>query len=390
MTVVLFPTSQTIFRDELNYSKMAEKEQMNVPFTDIYVDKEIVESGRSVLQSTRYVKGPKLEEFEQAFAEKAGVEHAVGVSSGTAAILLGLQAANVNEGDDVFVPGHTFFATVSPILSIGANPVFVDIDAETYTMDPAKLADAVDVADDPEAVIPVHIYGQMANMDKITEIAAERDLSIVADACQAHFARRNGTTAGTAADIGAFSFYPSKNMTVGGDGGMLITDDPEIAERARALRNHGRDDSGEHVALGLNYRLDEFKAAVGLEQLRHIEDWNESRNAAAQRYTERLEEIDEVTTPAEATDAFHVYHLYVIQVPDRDDLREYLDERGIDTGIHYETPAHEHPPIVKRCGETELDRTERLVDRIVSLPMHPRITDEEIDYVCAAIEEYYE
>lgn len=369
---------------------MAESKQMSVPFTDIYVDKEIVEAGSEVLEGTRYVKGPKLEQFEERFAEMAGTEHAVGVSNGTAANLLGLQAAGVDEGDDVFVPGHTFFATASPVLQLGANPVFVDIDPETYTMDPDELAAAVEEADNPAAVTPVHIYGQIADMGRITEVADEHDLAVVADSCQAHFASRGGTTAGTAGDVGTFSFYPSKNMTVGGDGGMLITDDEGIADEARALRNHGRDESGEHVTLGLNYRLDEFKAAVGLEQLKHIEDWSESRNEAAQKYTAKLSDVDEVTTPTEAPDAYHVYHLYVIQVPDRDDLRAYLDDRGIDTGIHYETPAHEHPPIVDRCGEVRLERTERLCDRIVSLPMHPRITDEEIDYVCGAIEDYYE
>jgi len=369
---------------------MAEHQQMEVQFTDIYVDEKIIEAGSSVLESTRYVKGPKLETFENRFAAKAGAEHAVGVSSGTAAILLSLQAAGIGEGDDVFVPGHTFFASASPILSLDANPVFVDIDPETYTIDPDGLADAVEEASNPQAVIPVHIYGQMADMERINDIAAEYDLTVVEDSCQAHFADRGGTTAGTAGDAGAFSFYPSKNMTVGGDGGMIITDDEEIARRARALRNHGRDESGEHVELGLNFRMDDFKAAVGLEQLKHIEDWSESRNEAGQRYTEGLSEIEEVTTPTEADDAFHVYHLYVIQVPDRDDLRDYLDERGIDTGIHYETPAHEHEAIVERCGDVTLERTERLCDRIVSLPMHPRITDEEIDYVCETIERYYE
>ena len=368
---------------------MATDEQLDVPFTDIYVDDDIVDAGASVLKGTRYVKGPELDRFEEQFADKTGAEYAVGVSSGTAAILLSLQAADVGEGDDVFVPGHTFFATVSPVLSVGANPVFVDIHPETYTMDPTELRGAIEKATNPQAVVPVHIYGQMADMDRITDIAAEHDLTVVEDSCQAHFATRDGTAAGTAGDTGAFSFYPSKNMTVGGDGGMIVTDDEELADRARALRNHGRNNAGEHVLLGLNYRLDEFKAAVGNEQLRHIEEWNEGRHEAAQRYNEHLSDIDEVITPTEAADAYHVYHLYVIQVPDRDDLRAYLDEHGIDTGIHYETPAHQHDPVVEQCGDVTLERTEQLCDRIVSIPMHPRISDREIDYVCETIEGYY-
>jgi len=369
---------------------MTEDAKMNVPFTDIYVDDAIVESGKSVLESTRYVKGPKLEQFEEKFAKKAGAKYGVGVSSGTAAILIGLQAAGIGGGDDVFVPGHTFFASASPVISLDANPVFVDIDPETYTMNPQDLKRAIEKADNPQGIIPVHIYGQVAAMNAIQSIAKQEDLVIVEDSCQAHFARRDGEIAGTFGDVGTFSFYPSKNMTVGGDGGMIITDNEEIAHKARGLRNHGRDESGEHIALGLNYRLDELKAAVGIEQLKHIEEWNEQRNQAAQKYTERLRDIPGVTTPTEAADTFHVYHLFVIQAPDRDRLRAHLGDRGIDTGLHYETPAHQHDPIVERCGEVTLEETEQLVDRIVSLPMHPRITEEEIDYVCNAIKEYYE
>jgi len=361
----------------------------SVPFTDIYVDDTIVERVSEVLESTWYVKGKHLETFESQFAECCGTDHAVGVSSGTAAILLGLQAADIGAGDQVLLPGHTFFATASPVLSLDAEPVFVDIDPETYTMDVNDLQRKATVAENPRAVLPVHIYGQMADMDAVRSVAAEHDLTVVADSCQAHFARRDGDIAGTAADVGAFSFYPSKNMTVGGDGGMLATDDDEIAERARALRNHGRDNEGRHVELGLNYRLDEINAVVGQEQLRYIEDWNEQRNAAAQRYTERLSAVPEITTPTEAADAFHVYHLYVVQVPNRKELRSYLDERGIDTGIHYETPAHEHPAVAERVGETTLEVTEELVPRILSLPMHPRISDEEIETVCDAIETFY-
>ena len=361
----------------------------SVPFTDIYVDDTIVERVNEVLESTWYVKGEHLEAFESQFADRCGTDHAVGVSSGTAAILLGLQAAGVGEGDQALVPGHTFFATASPVLSLDAEPLFVDVNPETYTIDVDDLRRKAAAAENPQAVLPVHIYGQMADMDAIRSVADEYDLTVVTDSCQAHFAHRDGEIAGTAGDIGAFSFYPSKNMTVGGDGGMLVTDDDEIAERARALRNHGRNDEGQHVELGLNYRLDEINAVVGQEQLRYIEDWNEQRNAAAQRYTERLSAIPEVTTPTEAADAFHVYHLYVVQVPNREELRSYLDERGIDTGIHYETPAHEHPAIVERIGETSLNVTEELVPHILSLPMHPRISDEEIETVCDAIETFY-
>lgn len=361
-----------------------------VAFTDIRVADETIDEVVSVLESGRFVKGPVLERFEDRFAAECGVDHAVGVSSGTAALLLSLQAAGIGPGDQVFVPGHTFFATASPVITLGADPVFVDVDPETGTIDPDELADAAEDAEQPAGVIPVHIYGGMADMSAIDEVATEHDLFVLEDACQAHFATRDGETAGAAGDAGAFSFYPSKNMTVGGDGGMVTTDDEGLAQRMRALRNHGRNDDGEHVQLGLNYRLDETNAAVGLGQLERIRTWNEERNRAARRYTDRLSAIREVVTPYSPPEAFHVHHLYVIQVPDRDQLGAYLNDRGIETSIHYETPAHRHPVIEEAVGETTLPRTESLVDRILSLPMHPRITDEEIDRVCDAIEGYYQ
>ncbi|WP_336023518.1 DegT/DnrJ/EryC1/StrS family aminotransferase [Halobellus salinisoli] len=361
----------------------------SVEFTDIRIADETIEDVVDVLESGRFVKGPLVEQFENRFAAACGVDHAVGVSSGTAAILLSLAAAGVGEGDSVFVPGHTFFASASPVLELGATPVFVDIDPETYTMDPDALATAAAEVERPAAAVPVHIYGGMADMDAIDAIANEYDLFVLEDSCQAHFATRNGSAAGSVGDAGAFSFYPSKNMTVAGDGGMVTTDDADLAENIRMLRNHGRGDEGVHRRLGLNYRLDETNAAVGLNQLDRVRDWSEMRRRAAQRYTDRLADVDEVTTPWVPVDVDHVFHLYVIQVPDREALADYLSNRGVDTGVHYPTPAHRHPAIVSRVETPELPVTEALCDRILSLPMHPRLTDEEVDYVCAAVEEFY-
>lgn len=360
-----------------------------VPVTDVGLDDEAVEAAAEVLRSGRFVKGPVLEEFEDRFAAACGVDHAVGVGSGTAALLLSLRAAGVGEGDEVFVPAHTFFATVSPVLSLGATPVFVDVDPDTYTMDPDELAGAVESADRPAAVVPVHIYGCVADVAAIREVADGHGLVVVEDSCQAHFAERDGRPAGTFGDAGAFSFYPTKNMTVGGDGGMIVTCDDEVAATARTLRNHGRDGSGEHVELGLNYRLDEVNAAVGLSQLERVRGWNADRRAVARRYTERLSAVDAVETPPDPPPVTHAYHLYVVQVPDRDGLREALDDRGIGTAVHYPTAAHEHRAVVERLGERSLPRAERLVDRVVSLPMHPRLEDAEIDAVCDAVEAYY-
>ena len=363
-----------------------------VAFTDIYVDDDIVDSVADTLRSTRYVKGEGVERFETAFSDLCGTDHAVGVNSGTAALLLSMQSSGIGPGDEVLVPGHTFFASVSPVLHLGATPVFVDVDPRTYTMDPGDLATKVEASETPSAVVPVHLYGQLADMDAVLAVADEHDLTVIEDACQAHFATRDGHAAGASGDAGAFSFYPSKNMTVGGDGGMLVTDDDALAASARRLRDHGRDDDGVHREVGLNYRMSEVSAAVGHEQLDRVRGWNAARATAAARYDDLLADVDGVGTPAVADGARHVYHLYVVQVPaaDRDPLRAFLDARGIETGVHYETPAHRHPAVTERVGDVCLPRTEALCDRIVSLPMHPRITPEEIATVCDVIGSYFD
>jgi dTDP-4-amino-4,6-dideoxygalactose transaminase len=362
----------------------------SVDFTDIYVNDTIIERVGEVLRGKRYVKGPELERFEDQFARACGVEHAVGVSNGTAAILLALKSLDIGRGDEIFLPGHTFFATVSPVFALGATPRFVDIDRRTYTMDPEALEAEVARAESPKAILPVHIYGHPADMTVINSIASSYDLHVIEDACQAHLATWEGTSVGALGNIGCFSFYPSKNMTVAGDGGMLVTNDLEVAKSAKQLRNHGRTAGGIHRELGLNYRLDEISAAVGQEQLERLPEWNVGRRNAASEYSQRLQELDEVTTPSEADGAEHVYHLYVVQVTDRDGLIAHLDKHGVETGIHYETPAHRHPAVRHRIEVPTLPITESLCDRIVSLPMHPRLTTEEISYVCKTIEDYYE
>jgi dTDP-4-amino-4,6-dideoxygalactose transaminase len=363
----------------------------SVAFTDIKVDDEMVSRVEEALRSGRWVKGPLVEQFESAFADACDAEHAVAVNSGTDAIYLALKAAGIGDGDQVIVPSFTFFASASPVLELGAEPVFVDVDPLTYTMDVDHLSRAAERNDDVEAVVPVHLYGHPANMKGVRRVAHRHDLTVVEDACQAHGATYEGQPTGSLGDAGCFSFYPSKNMTVGGDGGIVTTDDAELARRAREYRNHGRNEDGEHVRLGLNHRLGELGAAFGLEQLSHLADWNGGRQEAAARYRDRLESLTEVRLPHERGDVDHVYHLYVIQTAERDALREHLEAAGIDTGIHYETPVHQTEAVQAELGVVPtLPRTERLVDRILSLPMHPRITDDEVDRVCDEIEAFYE
>lgn len=363
-----------------------------VTFVDIYMDDEMIERALNVLESGRFVKGPECESLEERFALACDTKHAVGVSNGTAALLLSMKALDICTGDQVFVPAHTFFATVSPILALDAEPVFVDIDPNRYTMDPDKLRAAVEDASHPVCIAVTHMHGQPAEMDAIREIASEHGLSLLEDGAQAHLAEYQGRRVGSFGDVGCFSFYPTKNMTVGGDGGMIVTDDAEIAATARALRNHGRDDSGEHTHLGLNYRLNEVNAAVGADQLRHLPDWTRARRDVAHQYDQRLTGVDDVISPVSFADAKHVYHHYPIQVShgERERFRNYLDERGIGTGVHYEVAAHDQPAVRDRVGEVSAPVAEEVCERIVSLPMHPRLTESEIESVCAAIEAFVE
>jgi len=365
-----------------------------VPFTDIYVDEDIVERVEEVLRTTRYVKGDHLETFEEEFADLCGVDHGVGVSSGTAALLLALEASDVGPGDEVFVPAHTFFASASPVLALDATPVLVDIEEEYYTLDPADLDRKVDRAENPAAVIPVHLYGQPAAMDRIRSIAADHDMTVVEDACQAHAAEYRGERAGGMGDVGCFSFYPSKNMTVAGDGGMLVTDSDEVARRARMLRNHGRDEEGTHRTVGLNYRLDEMNAAVGREQLDHVVEWGRQRRAVADQYRDMLSDVPEVTIPAERPGVDHVYHLYVVRVPERDALRDHLEDRGIETGIHYPQPLHRQPAIRDRIDEGQvrasgLAHASEIPKHILSLPMSPRLDEEAVGHVAESVRDFY-
>lgn len=360
-----------------------------VDFNDIYVDEQIRDGVDSVLQGKRFVQGPVVRRFESAFAEMCTTEHAVAVSSGTDAIYLALRASGVGPGDDVFVPGHTFFATASPVLALEANPVFVDINPTTYTMGAIDLEQKVSEADNPEAVLPVHVHGHPAEMHALPNIAKTHDMTLIEDARQAHGASYRDQPIGSYGDAGCFGFDPSKNMTVAGDGGMLVTDDDELAREARMLRNHGRDEDGVHRRLGLNHRMSEVAAAVGLEQLSHLPEWNQRRREAAQRYTERLSDIPSVQPPNERRDVDHVYNQYVIQLPDRDNVRSYLAAHDIETEVHYDTPVYLQSPVRERLDTVPtLSRSERLTDRVLSLPMHPRITDEEVDAVCRAIQAY--
>ncbi|KAB7518008.1 DegT/DnrJ/EryC1/StrS family aminotransferase [Halosegnis rubeus] len=364
----------------------------SVPFTDIAMDDAMVERVEAVLRSGRHVKGPECETFEANFAAACETDHAVGVSNGTAALLLAMKVLDIGPGDEVFVPAHTYFATVSPILELGATPRFVDIDPERYTMDPDALRDAAAASESPAAIAVTHMHGQPAAMDELLAIADRHDLRVIEDAAQAHLATVDGRPVGSLGDIGCFSFYPTKNMTVGGDGGMVTTDDETLADHIRALRNHGRDESGEHVSLGLNYRLDETNAAVGDEQLARLPSWIDGRREAAAAYDDRLNACSAVVTPATVEGATHVYHHYPVQVPagEREAFRAFLDERGVSTGVHYDRTVQAQPAVRERVDASETPVAAEYCARTVSLPMHPRLSDDDIATVCDAVEAFAE
>ena len=359
---------------------------MNVPFLELArrtasVRDEIDAAIGKALGESRFVFGPQVEEFESAFATFCGAQHAVGVASGTDALELALRAIGVTSGDEVITAANTCVPTVAAIESAGGQPVLVDVDQETFTLDPARLQDVV--TERTKAIVPVHLYGQCADMEAIMSFARPRGLKVVEDAAQAHGAEVAGVRTGTLGDAAAFSFYPTKNLGAFGDAGAIVTDDPGIDERARLLRNYGEARRYDSVEPGRNSRLDTIQAAVLLAQLPHLEQWTERRRALAAAYRSLLEDSD-VALPVEAPNRRHVYHLFVARAANRDALRSSLSRDGVETLVHYPRPIHEHPAYthLRRAG---LDVSERLSDEIVSLPLYPELRDDEIEAVATAV-----
>jgi dTDP-4-amino-4,6-dideoxygalactose transaminase len=357
---------------------------MEIALSKMYVDDKIRQVMLDVLDGGHYIKGQYLGNFEREFAGFCNTRFAVGVSSGTSAILLSLMALGIGEGDEVIVPSHTFIATASPSIFLGARPVYADIDPETYTIDPAEIERRISPR--TKAIIPVHLYGHTCDMDAINSMAKEHGLYVIEDACQAHGARYKDRRAGSLGDVACFSFYPAKNMTVLGDGGMATTDNEELAVRIRMLADHGRTEKYLHELLGLNFRISELHAAIGMEQLRHLDGWNERRHEIAGKYNHLLSGLD-LITPIEKEWARHVYYMYVIRIKERDRLASNLKQKGIQTGIHYPVPLHRQPCVQ---SDVHLPITEEYVDDILSLPMHPQLTDDEVEYVASSIREYME
>jgi dTDP-4-amino-4,6-dideoxygalactose transaminase len=335
-----------------------------------------------VLARGWFILGPELDAFESEFATYCGVQHAVGVGSGTEALHLALWACGIGRGDEVITVAHTAVPTINAISLRGAKPVFVDIDPTTYTMDP-EAADAA-VTPRTRALLPVHLYGHPADMNPLQEIARRHGLRLIEDAAQAHGAEYRGTRTGGLGDLAAFSFYPTKNLGAYGDGGMVVTNSLELAARVKLLRNYGQTDRYHHEIEGVNSRLDELQAAIMRVKLRHLEGATEARRERAERYRAGL---DRVRPAVEAPWARHVYHLYVVRVPQRPVVQQALTDVGIGTLVHYPVPAHLQPAYtslgVKRGS---LPVTERAADEVLSLPLYPELPLAQVDEVAATLE----
>ncbi|MBW7881607.1 MAG: DegT/DnrJ/EryC1/StrS family aminotransferase [Caldilineaceae bacterium] len=352
------------------------------------IQQDIDTAIQQVIGSTAFIMGPEVRSFEEAFATFCGSPYCVGVASGTAALELVLRAGGVGPDHEVITAAHTFIATAEAISAVGARPVFVDIDPRTYNLDPDAVAAAVTPA--TRAILPVHIYGQPADMDRINAIAKTHGLLVVEDAAQAHGATWNGHCAGTLGDAACFSFYPGKNLGAYGDAGAVTTADARLAEQVRLLRNHGRHSKYLHEMKGFGERMDTLQAAVLLAKLRHLQRWTAARRRLAARYTEQLASL-ELETPYVDARANPAWHLYVIRTPQREALQTFLQERGIGVGVHYPVPLHLQPAYTDlgyRRGE--LPVTEAVADTCLSLPLFPEMTDAQQDYVVEQIRLFLE
>lgn len=365
--------------------------KMDIPLVDLRaqyatIRDEVRPAIDEILEKMQLTIGPNVRAFDQEWAAFVGSNHAIGVGSGTDALQLAIRALGIAPGDDVITVSFSFFATAEAIYYSGARPILVDIEEGTFNMDVAQVADRITPR--TKAIIPVHLYGRTMDMRQLLDLAADNHVAVIEDACQAHGAKlETGKKAGTAGRLGCFSYYCSKNLGAYGEAGSVVTDDDELADTIRQLREHGQVTRYYHPIVGYNARLDEIQAAVLRIKLKRLERWNDRRRAIARLYTELLSGSG-VTTPHDPGGERHVWHIYAIRVPDgrREALRDFLAERGIGTGIHYPVPIHLQES-AKFLGyrQGELPVTERVAAEVLSLPMYPELSDEQAGYVADAV-----
>lgn len=360
-----------------------------IPFVDLKaqyasIKAEIDAAMAEVIRNTAFIGGPAVQRFERSFAEYCGAAHCVGASNGTSALHLALEAAGVQPGDEVLTVSHTFIATSETVRQLGAKVRFVEIDEQTYTMDPAALERAL--TPKVKAVIPVDLYGHPADWDALAAVTASKGIALIEDAAQAHGSRYRGRRAGSLAPIATFSFYPGKNLGAYGDAGAVTCASADQASKMQALANHGRAEKYTHNIEGYNYRLDGLQAAVLQTKLAHLDSWNAARRQAAKWYDARLAKLPGVVAPSVASWAEPVFHLYVVRVKERDRVLKGLKELGVEAGVHYPLPLHLQPAYAHlgyRRGEFPI--TERVADECLSLPMFAEITEEQVDRVVDAL-----
>jgi dTDP-4-amino-4,6-dideoxygalactose transaminase len=366
---------------------------MNVPFLDLKshhapLRDEINGAIQDVIEAAAFAGGPFVARFESDFAAYCNCRYAIGVGSGTEALWLTLLALGIGTGDEVITVPNTFMATAEAITYCGAKPVFVDVDEHKYTMDPAALQESITPR--TKAIIPVHLFGQPADIDPIRSIASENGLFLIEDACQAHGAEYKGQKVGSFGDAACFSFYPGKNLGALGEAGAVVTNSSALEEKIKILRDHGQACKYHHSMIGWNCRMDGIQAAVLQIKLRHLERANQLRRSHAAQYNRALGIVEEVVTPVQAMYAWHVYHVYAIRVPDRDDLMRLLADKGIGCGVHYPIPIHLQPAYRNLGYERgAFPITERCATEFVSLPMFPELTPDQIETVAESVKEAF-
>lgn len=365
---------------------------MNIPLVDLHAQylplkREIFAGMEDIFESMQLFLGKNVQSLETEFAQVCGTQFGIGVSDGTNALQIILRAMDIGPGDEVITVSHTFIATAEAILLAGASPVFVDITSDTLLMDASQVESKISPR--TKAILPVHLYGQVVDMDPLREIAKRYGLKLIEDACQAHGATYKGKPAGSLGDAAAFSFYYSKNLGALGEGGFIATNDPDVYRKARMIRDHGSERRYYHDLLGMNGRLDEIQAVILRAKLPHLAEYNRLRRDHARLYNELLANMP-ITVPIEFPGNQHIYHMYVIRTPKRNDLQIWLKENGIGSGIHYPIPIHLQNSIQHLGGKKgDLPTTESVVEEILSLPMYPELPDESIEFVVDTISKFF-
>ncbi len=366
---------------------------MKVPFVNLKaqyatIQAEIDEAVQNVLCNGLFIKGNHVADFEKAFAAKLGAIHCLGVGNGTDALFIALKSLNIQPGDEVLTPALSWISTSETISLTGATPVFVDVEPDYFGIDLAHAQRLI--TPKTKAIIAVHLYGQALTLDKLKDFCVVNNLLVIEDCAQAHFATHQSVVAGTVGDVAAFSFYPTKNLGAFGDAGCLVTNNEEVAIKARRFSNHGGLHKNEHLMEGINSRLDELQAAMLSVKLKHIDKWNEQRIQHVEIYRKKLATVSSIILPGLRPHAHHTYHQFVIRAQDRNELKSFLLKKGIETEIHYPAALPFEPAYVYlKHSPSDFPIASELVTEILSLPIYPELSQEQIEYVCSAIQSFY-